>query len=830
MNVKTAVAAALLVVSSVMSALAVPGNIRTWFGDAVADYPVGWSGDPATRVGDGLSFDSESGVVYTAEPTEADFHHCRLTLESVTLSWKDLIGFGTQPFSGSSFSLALVRPSADEQPVVACYANDAWCTLPALTPDPSAPVELEIMFMPKAGCVIVRLGEASATVELTGEVHFARTVFRGCGCVRQLSGEVSDDVVAEVGTRGYRTMNEALAAAADGWSERTRTVRQLADCNEALTIPAGVRLETENWALTGTVTGEGSVCYRAFKKVPAELKASLQQPTWRGTLVIDGDQTVNSGTTSVTKTALNNFGNIGSRIELTGNCKGHFACSATTSTVEPIVIQPEVIVTGTFIYSGGTANSTTRPYACVIFRKLSGTGRIDGMTTAQLVYVLDGSDFACELAFAKKKFVFGDWNPTVDSALPEGSVTVAADRVLRLPSATDNTVVNGVTVDGTLVVAGGGDGDVSIDQLQLRAASTLVLDPRHVRLNVTDRLTLASGMTIRLSEGSGERSYGELERARLHLLTCPKKLALTVPDDVRIEGLKPGVAAELKRIDIPDSDSQQLVLDIGNGMNDESLRLEDGWFRAGYGLSVEISREGATLSSPGLPSETGVYTVRSRCGGAVRETKTFAVIAAKEQDEQNPPPGQLAAIAVPFSTGLDERPVTVATLLDVQRLDAGDELLAFNGRSYRAWRLSEQKVWECIPVIDGDSVGLAGAAEQTQLPRGTAVWVKTVRPIVLCGSLDADVPPPPSTPGVHLLGNATLSDYALPSDFGETGDTVQVPGDEARYVRVEGGWERRATLRSVVLLGGKPMSVARTEVTNEAPIVACGRGYFFRKR
>lgn len=203
--------------------------------------------------------------------------------------------------------------------------------------------------------------------------------------------------------------------------------------------------------ITGTISGSGRLGFAMFSHVPSGVKTNLQSSNWTGTLVINGGA-LNDGTVSSHYTTLNDFGNADSKIELAGTLGGYFGLSMINAGDAPRVINPEIVIVGTWNPESGYSQADNSRNYCTIIRKLSGDGTINGTTgQPQLFYILDGSEFTGTLAAKVTKFVFGA--RVNDSLITNGSVTVFDTGIISSQMTIDSN--NAVALNGVVSIPAG---------------------------------------------------------------------------------------------------------------------------------------------------------------------------------------------------------------------------------------------------------------------------------------------------------------------------------------------------------------------------------------
>lgn len=205
-----------------------------------------------------------------------------------------------------------------------------------------------------------------------------------------------------------------------------------------------------NGTLENEVSGSGRIGYTKFNKVHTNVKTGLKKATWTGKLVITGDGAINEGTVDgAAYTTLNEYGSGASKIELAGTCSGYFGLSTKTgSEANPTVVQPELVVSGTWSQNSGYSQTSTKLGYSTIFRKVSGTGTMSSPSgnPNQLYYIEDASEFKGTLEAISGKFVIGS---RVDNTLiTNGTITIKEGETI--PSGLTWKASAGITLNGTV--------------------------------------------------------------------------------------------------------------------------------------------------------------------------------------------------------------------------------------------------------------------------------------------------------------------------------------------------------------------------------------------
>lgn len=263
----------------------------------------------------------------------------------------------------------------------------------------------------------------------------------------------------------------------------------------ATTITVNGTLSVENTgAISGSVTGVGTLSVPAFTTVNNNtIKTALQnQDNWKGTLQILGCNSISTDALSGTASALNNYGNVNSKIEFK-DCAGTSGNGNYFGTTTA-ALNPEIVVTGTLKLTNGYSYDGSHTGSYTIFRKLSGSGEIvDGNSAGQMFYAKDVSDFTGSITMSSKKFVIGD-HANSDTSVAGGAIIVREGYAARVDGTWSGS---SVTVEGGIY----GTGTVSSP---LTYATTATLEPERGVVTAGAAVTFGSSIKVKVSAAPEE--------------------------------------------------------------------------------------------------------------------------------------------------------------------------------------------------------------------------------------------------------------------------------------------------------------------------------------
>ena len=180
--------------------------------------------------------------------------------------------------------------------------------------------------------------------------------------------------------------------------------------------------------------------------------------------------------------------------------------------------------------------------------------------------------------------------------------------------------------------------------------------------------------------------------------------------------------------------------------------------------------------------------------------------------------------------------ISVSNLVRTATLTPGDTINAYDAttKKYKAWTLSDEKVWEPTPVIGGSGESEAGAYT---VPRGAGVWLTrsdTSKPLYLVGGTSAGAvetaiePSVGDKPAWNLVASPSVEPVNLSTLLSgkeeQAGVVVPTAGAPKTYTFKGDAWGYDTTVP--VMKDGKQVGVRSVRKTDDVTVPA-GTGFWY---
>ena len=255
--------------------------------------------------------------------------------------------------------------------------------------------------------------------------------------------------------------------------------------------------------------------------------------------------------------------------------------------------------------------------------------------------------------------------------------------------------------------------------------------------------------------------------------------------------------------------------------------VAEGTAQATPDLALELSG----VASSAYYRLVAVVTAKDGSGASVsvQANNTIGVLAVNSAAKS-------MIVAVPWASLDDGGEISVSNLVRTATLTPGDTINAYDAKTkkYKAWTLSNEKVWEPTPVIGGSGESEAG---DYTVPRGAGVWLTrsdTSKPLYLVGGTSASAVVTDLEPsdGVKPAWNLVASPSVEPVNLStllsgkedQAGVVVPTAGAPKTYTFKGGAWGYDTT--EPVMKNDKQVGVRSVRKTDDVTVPA-GTGFWY---
>ena len=280
-------------------------------------------------------------------------------------------------------------------------------------------------------------------------------------------------------------------------------------------------------------------------------------------------------------------------------------------------------------------------------------------------------------------------------------------------------------------------------------------------------------------------------------------------------------------IDVPAADTGFDVKYRLDTVNADGDVVAAGTAQATPDLALELSG----VADSAYYRLAAVVTAKDGSGASVsvQADNTIGVLAVNSSAKS-------MIVAVPWASLDDGREISVSNLVRTATLTPGDTINAYDAttKKYKAWTLSDEKVWEPTPVIGGSGESEAGAYT---VPRGAGVWLTrsdTSKPLYLVGGTSAGAvetaiePSVGDKPAWNLVASPSVEPVNLSTLLSgkedQAGVVVPTAGAPKTYTFKGGAWGYDTT--EPVMKNDKQVGVRSVRKTDDVTVPA-GTGFWY---